>query len=67
VTGGISFSEMRCAYEVTSNVKNWEVIIGNYMNCFIYDFVFYHTYLICFGQVHHTFLHQKTSLKIYQL
>lgn len=29
VVGGISFSEMRCAYEVTNNAKNWEVIVGS--------------------------------------
>lgn len=29
VVGGMSFSEMRCAYEVTNNYKNWEVIMGS--------------------------------------
>ena len=29
VVGGLSYSEMRCAYEVTSNAKNWEVIVGS--------------------------------------
>lgn len=29
VVGGASFSEMRCAYEVTAQTKNWEIIVGS--------------------------------------
>lgn len=29
VVGGASFSEMRCAYEVTEKSKNWEIILGS--------------------------------------
>lgn len=32
IIGGLCFSEVRCAYEVTNAAKNWEVIVGEYKN-----------------------------------
>lgn len=29
IVGGMTYSEMRCAYEVTREIKNWEVIIAS--------------------------------------
>jgi syntaxin-binding protein 1 len=28
VLGGVTYSEMRCAYEISESFKNWEIVIG---------------------------------------
>lgn len=28
IVGGVSFSEIRCAYEVSKMFENWEIVIG---------------------------------------
>lgn len=35
VVGGITYSEMRTAYEVTKSGKNWEVVIGMFLFMFV--------------------------------
>lgn len=30
IIGGVTYSEIRCAYEVIDAYKNWDVIIGMY-------------------------------------
>lgn len=53
VIGGVSFSEIRCAYEVTSNFKNWEVIIGKvFLLLFSSIFIFYIYVVIFIGSSH---------------
>lgn len=46
VIGGVSFSEIRCAYEVTNNFKNWEVIIGKFcFSPFLYFYIYVFVYM----------------------
>lgn len=39
IMGGVTFSELRCAYEVTNDKKNWEVIVGKYAGFFFHHMI----------------------------
>lgn len=43
IVGGISYNEMRCAYEVSKDKKPWEIIVGNheYYGCRFLSFFYY--------------------------
>lgn len=41
VIGGITYSEMRCAYEVTQAVKSCEVIVGKYQSSMSFQAAFF--------------------------
>lgn len=52
VIGGVSFSEIRCAYEVTNNFKNWEVIIGKISLSSLYVLILFISNVIFLGSSH---------------
>lgn len=61
VVGGITYSEMRTAYEVTKAVKNWEVVLGELPVVLMLFTVFFST------NVMFQPLNQKKKHKIFYL
>ncbi len=57
VLGGVTYSEVRCAYEVTSERKNWEVIVGKCLN----------TVLIILLQLQQDYQHCSEISRIFDL
>lgn len=58
IIGGVTYSEIRCAYEVLDVYKNWDVIIGMYSFCFAIS----HTSICVEERSTHTDRDNKLSL-----
>lgn len=42
IIGGVTFSEIRSAYEIAENLTNWEIIIGYFYHIFLPIIIFLH-------------------------
>ena len=48
VVGGMSYSEMRSAYEVSQSTKNWDVLIGQLLYFLTFQNIFGYLFILTY-------------------